>query len=314
MLIDFCIDENILPQCPSRHCGIVLILKDLKGLNGSYITKYNQLCMDFFIKSNGNRLEQEIQNNKVMEKLLQQRRQFMNDNYPKAISLVASITFQNKMNQVNKTKKEKQVQNMKRCFNTVCKGFLNDDFQCQSCQNVFCKKCETVVYNAHLCKQSDLDSVNLINNMVKCPGCQLPVFKNEGCNHITCSVCKTNFNYNTGEQGGSGSNNKSIMIKNNNYKLSDLYKEQLIPLVFDKLVAIEARKPSVISKDSLLIPVKKYIETKDTKYYEQLAIKMNKYYLNSVSIRDYESALIAFEQLIKNKGNEDKQLLLLNNM
>jgi hypothetical protein len=151
--------------------------------------------------------------------------------------------------------------------------------------------------------------------MVKCPGCQLPVFKNEGCNHITCSVCSTNFDYHTGESGGSGSHNHKIVIKNDiHYKLSDLYKDKIPVQVFERLLLVEAIKPKTINKNTLLYPVKKYIETKDDKLCYQLAKQMNKYYINSYHIRDYENVLIQLEDVIKNDGDEKQMMTLLDQL
>ena len=314
LLIDFCCEEKTLPKCPSRYCGCVLILNDLKNLDKNVIDQYNQLCMTYFIKDHGTILEKELSDQAILTRLQQERRKFLTETYPKAICLVAHITFNKKLNQMDKIRKELDHTVVKRCFNTTCSGYLSN-YQCTSCQSQFCNKCETIIKPNHICKQNDLDCVHLINSMVKCPGCHLPVFKNEGCNHITCSVCNTNFDYITGQKGESGSHNHKIIIKNDiQYKLSDLYKDKLSSIIFDKLLLVEAHKPKIMNKEILLVSVKKYMETKDNKWCSQLTFKMNKYYINSYLIRDYEYGLIQLEELIKNNGQEKEMIKILDQL
>lgn len=315
LLIDFCVEEKVMPQCPSRHCQSDLILNDLKGLNKTYIDKYCQLCLDYFMNNHKKQINHELQEKEVITRLINEKRQFLEETYPAAIALVATVVFDYKYRQMDKQKEKikQTLQKNRPCFHTTCSGYLDNDYKCLSCQHLFCKQCEHQLTHHHQCKQVDVDCVNMIKNMVKCPGCQLPVFKNVGCNHITCSSCGVKFDYTTGQIGGSGSHNTKINIKKNvDYKLSDLYKETLPTSCQEKLLVIEASKPRVMSFNTLLGPLKKYKETKDVKLGKVFANKLNNYYLNRFLIRDYEDSLIQLETILKTTNNEKDMTNILN--
>ena len=97
--------------------------------------------------------------------------------------------------------------------------------------------------------------------MVKCPGCKLPVFKNEGCDSISCSNCQTKFLYSTGKAGGHGSGNAKINIQiDKKTKLSTEYSTRLSSECVELIVIFEALEPIFKSKDMLLPPVRSFIK------------------------------------------------------
>ncbi|DBA01048.1 TPA: hypothetical protein N0F65_002658 [Lagenidium giganteum] len=86
-------------------------------------------------------------------------------------------------------------------------GSVNPQVTCVACFQVFC----FVHSNAHpgkSCKahikataKTDKLTAACIRGISKpCPGCQAPVQKNGGCNHMTCSVCDTDFCWLCGKQ------------------------------------------------------------------------------------------------------------------
>ena len=185
------------------------------------------------------------------------------------------------------------------CMNSTCGGFLINMI-CSVCQTEFCKRCEKILDKTHQCKQEDLDSVNFVNNLIRCPQCVLPVFKNEGCNNISCSNCGCKFLYSTGEEGGSGSHNTKIAVDiEQRYKLSILYKDKIPPSCVKSLVELESLEPKSLSKDIMLLPVKKYIETKNEKMAKLLANKIDTYYQNRLLIRDYQTYMLKLENMLK---------------
>ena len=57
------------------------------------------------------------------------------------------------------------------CMNISCDGFLNEDLTCLTCLHQFCSHCEKQLDEGHICKQEDIDSVDVIRSCVKCPTC-----------------------------------------------------------------------------------------------------------------------------------------------
>jgi hypothetical protein len=338
LLIDFCIEEKTIPKCPAKNCDYYLTISNLNGLNEAYIAKYCNICMDFFLKDCGDEVQRQLQEKKIMDKLRTERLKFINQTYPAAIVLVSNIAFQSKIKRLDKQKKDtmkkNQSQYARKCMNITCNGTLNDKSVCLVCDSAFCSKCENVLIpdTAHECKQTDIDCVNLISNMIKCPGCFLPVFKDTGCDAITCGNCKTNFLYSTGEIGGHGSVNKAVNLNTSN-KISVHYREhfeKLDPMCLERLLEVEYLEPKKISKNILLTPIKNYIQAKDKnmingemiRNYIQtggriltnsgyditkiladqclaLAKNIDVYYKNTILIRDYYSHAAKLEELLK---------------
>ena len=300
-LIDFCAEEGILPKCMQRDCNSFLTLSDFEGLDKDYFIKYYKLCLNYFIKNQGHHIEKQIQEKALLKKHCEDRQKFIQDEFPEAISLMAKIAFKSKLKRLEKQKAAVLKLNVKhrRCMNSTCAGFLVDMI-CSICQTEFCKRCEKTLEKTHECKQEDLDSVHFVNNLIRCPQCHLSVFKNEGCDHITCSNCSANFLYSTGEAGGSGSKNTKIAVNiEQRYKLSILYKDKIPSSCIKRLLQLESLEPKSISKDSMLVPVKKYIETKDEKMAKVLATKIDYYYQNQLANRDYQTSMVKLENLLK---------------
>ena len=94
-----------------------------------------------------------------------------------------------------------------KCSHDSCKGFVNSKSICIVCDKKTCIKCHKKINEdeEHTCNKEDLDSVKFIENKCKpCPNCKRPVQKNGGCNQVYCFLCKTAFNFNTGEEDKSG--------------------------------------------------------------------------------------------------------------
>ncbi len=308
-LLDFCISEKILPKCPARNCNSFLTLTNFKDIN---VQNYYQLCLDFFLKDQGDIIEKQLQDKELLKEHCKSRQKFIQDEFPIGISLMAEIAFKSKLKRLTKQKAEmlKTYEKHRFCMNSTCSGFLIDMI-CNRCQTEFCKKCEKILEKKHECKQEDLDSVHFVNGLIRCPTCQLPVFKNQGCDSISCSYCNTNFLYSTGEIGGHGSSNAKINVNlEQRYKLSVIYKDKIPHDCLKSLLQLELLEPKVINKDAMLHPVKKYIETKDEKMAKSLSIKIDQYHQNRFKIRDYQTMMVKLEQKIK---SDKLKLELLNN-
>lgn len=286
LLINYSSESNILPQCPNTNCQSLYIISCLSGLDAELIREYAYTCLNYFVKENGSDIKKKLEENNMVDRIRTERLKFIEQNFPKGISFVAKLAFKDKMKQLDKQKRMILDMKLKKadkpCINVVCNGFLDPDYVCMSCNTEFCKKCEKKMVKPHECKQEDIESLNLIGNLIKCPGCKLPVFKNEGCDSITCSNCQTRFLYSTGKIGGHGSVNAKINvdIKKKNL-LSIEYRNKLNSDCLELILKFESLVPPFKSKDTLLTPIKMYVrsptEKNKIKYSKDLAKKINDY-------------------------------------
>ncbi|CAK6446569.1 unnamed protein product [Pipistrellus nathusii] len=82
--------------------------------------------------------------------------------------------------------------------------------QCPACQFVWCFKCHSPWHEGVNCKEYKKGDKLLRHwaseiehgqrNAQKCPKCKIHIQRTEGCDHMTCSQCNTNFCYRCGER------------------------------------------------------------------------------------------------------------------
>ncbi|MEE6475577.1 hypothetical protein FKM82_010805 [Ascaphus truei] len=82
--------------------------------------------------------------------------------------------------------------------------------RCPSCQFVWCFKCHSPWHDGVNCKEYKKGDKLLRHwaneiehgqrNAQKCPKCRVHIQRTEGCDHMTCSQCNTNFCYRCGER------------------------------------------------------------------------------------------------------------------
>ena len=63
---------------------------------------------------------------------------------------------------------------------------------CISCHRDFCFQCQTAWHKNKTCKQAQKEMFKdwaFVVGANKCPKCQAPVEKNDGCNHMSCTQC-----------------------------------------------------------------------------------------------------------------------------
>lgn len=82
--------------------------------------------------------------------------------------------------------------------------------QCPTCQFIWCFKCHSPWHEGVNCKEyrkgdkllrhwaSEIEHGQ--RNAQKCPKCKIHIQRTEGCDHMTCSQCNTNFCYRCGER------------------------------------------------------------------------------------------------------------------
>lgn len=82
--------------------------------------------------------------------------------------------------------------------------------QCESCQFLWCFKCHAPWHNGLKCREYRKGDKLLRTwasviehgqrNAQKCPQCKIHIQRTEGCDHMTCTQCNTNFCYRCGER------------------------------------------------------------------------------------------------------------------
>ncbi|XP_034556149.1 probable E3 ubiquitin-protein ligase RNF217 [Notolabrus celidotus] len=82
--------------------------------------------------------------------------------------------------------------------------------QCSNCQFVWCFKCHAPWHNGLKCREYRKEDkllrtwANVVEhgqrNAQKCPRCKIHIQRTEGCDHMTCTQCNTNFCYRCGER------------------------------------------------------------------------------------------------------------------
>jgi uncharacterized Zn finger protein (UPF0148 family) len=301
--------SDTLPSCPNQNCNGYYMISELKSLNREIKNKYYLSCFNYIYKSDGDTINKRVEEKKIIAKIRKEKIKFMEDKFPKGIIFVAKKVLSHKLNKLNKQRKDminkKLDKSKKLCMNSMCNGYLDQDYNCMTCSTDFCKKCEKLKKPNHKCKKEDLDSINLINNMTHCPKCHLPVFKNEGCDSITCANCDTNFVYSTGKIGGHGSSNTKITVRRERKLSVDL--EEVIPAnCMEYILKLESSKPATVSKDVVLSPFINYNSDTSNKITigRKVAKNLEKFTLNKHKNKVYYNKLIAIEKLLLEKLDE----------
>jgi hypothetical protein len=102
--------------------------------------------------------------------------------------------------QQNQNTTEK-VLNVFPCAKTECRGYVNSDFCCGTCESRYCPKCfQSKVSTDHSCKPEDIQTAKEIDRSSKpCPKCSVRIHKIDGCDQMWCTQCHTAFSWNTGK-------------------------------------------------------------------------------------------------------------------
>lgn len=199
--IDLSLTEKSIPKCPT--CSRCYIYSDVMNFP-DLIPLYNKCCLNELINKHGDNARKDVEIKNKLELLRTQRQVFINQRFPKAIYYTAALIMPSKLRRLDKqitTKVTNQSKNSKRiCINLTCTGSLDSNFSCLSCGTNFCMNCERRKDNNHICNPLDIESIKAVRNIVRCPSCNLPIIKGEGCDNMTCANCGQFFLYNTGEK------------------------------------------------------------------------------------------------------------------
>ncbi len=265
--------ESMVPQCPSK-CHTILdttkLTPDLKKI-------YNNAIYKYIIFTNNKIISKDDMYAEMAHKIRTTRQEFLRQDMPLAIKLTAEIIGKKHIKNVPLL--TIKMESEKKCFRTLCNGYLDSKCVCNLCSTEFCKNCEKILTTGHVCKKEDIESVNYIENMVHCPNvaCKLPIERSEGCNYMTCATCKTSFDYTTGSLSISGSHNKSVELvatRKMSSEFGKIYSADIVQTIID----IEDRivNPSMKTIIKLALQIRSLVREEDTGEIEDLKDKLAK--------------------------------------
>lgn len=301
-------EQRIVPKCTSPTCNSLIFYSDVpKRLEKSFSE-----CMKAYLLTNPDeKVQMKMSKEAMVQKVRKEKLEFAVENFPEAVLFMANICMSKKLKTLTKKQKQK-IENIitetakRSCFNQLCHGKLSSDMICCLCETSFCPRCESKKESPdHECKKEDLESLEEIRNSKKCPECQTPIFKHVGCEMMTCTVCKTNFHYGSGEKTEHGNNhNKNLNLKNHTY-LHVTYESELTNLGENLYTDIMHFENSVhIKKDSSSLAnalVMLYNSPNDFKLLKVAMKCFEQTRKDQVHNKMYASAVLEIEKLILSK-------------
>ncbi len=159
-----------------------------------------------------------------------------------------------------------------KCPFAYCPGTIVDT-RCKICNRILCLTCNLEKFDPHECKPEDIESLNAIQKMIKCPNCKTKIYKIDRCDSMTCAICKTNFSYETGEKTVYGSDFKVYITPKEN-KISERLKlPEEHRLKLKKLEDVLLKEPQKVTFSKTFI--KKYLRFKTSAViYNNMCLKL----------------------------------------
>lgn len=261
--IKYCHKESIMVHCLDNNCKTAILLSSTESLESKYKKMYLE-CFEKFIKQT-NEVQDDLKTiqNALYSKFLKEKREFIENNFPKSVSAIINIAYKSDLTRITKTNKliiNSVVTNTnKKCFNYMCRGIIDSDYKCFVCQVKFCKDCEKECEKdkEHKCDLAEIESLKIIDAFVKCPTCAIPVERTWGCNFMTCPYCKTNFDYTNGKKSEKGNHSEQVLVE----------KQKTLVNIFSNNV--DEKILPILQKIDLLLPKQiKLSSAMDAKHYE----------------------------------------------
>lgn len=305
-------DDKKIPICPDRQCKYPYTVKNLVHAP-HLVPSYVNCCFLELSAEQGGAVLKLIDQDNIVERLRRERQIFIVENFPKAISVVATLIMKSKLTKINKAlinnSKKTVIDTSKKCMNLICNGSLDNNLVCILCLTRFCPTCEMTFEPNHVCDKNILQNLEAMKAYTKCPRCSLPIEKSEGCNNMTCASCKQNFTYSNGEISQHGSHNNEIKFRETIF-LSLEYKDYLVNTgLFDIIVEIESfcpQKESIVPIHNIL---KQYFLSPNDKYLTNLAETYEYYIIQKYKCVTYNNVLVQIEKHIISKRLTKKYLL-----
>lgn len=104
--LNYCYESKTIPICLNPTCRCVILRKKLTGLlTTDNLQKYDDCFMLELCKNKEDTVSKKVENYIVIEKLRNERKVFIDTNFPIGISRVANIILKNKLLKLEKKKK-----------------------------------------------------------------------------------------------------------------------------------------------------------------------------------------------------------------
>lgn len=163
------------------------------------------------------------------------------------------------------------------CSVKGCVGTVDNSFKCTTCWTKHCSICWKVADEGHVCDPADIQSIAVINKVSHCPKCRAPIIRSEGCDHMTCSICGTHYNYATGIQ--LNRTERGQLLGNNNdgapdwmFMFDDMFKLftniMNIPASVDQIRSLPDNQ--FISSDPRVRSINRFINRVDSPDFEDM--------------------------------------------
>lgn len=297
---------NVIPKC---QCNLEYLFPDISALPKETKEIYYNLFFVYIKNFLDNKIQEINMSEMILERMRKEKEEHMKKTFPASINHVVNIALKSKLQKVynkNNSFKFKSKFN-KKCPKVNCYSGILINQTCNMCDTIYCKTCDQIKETLHVCKQEDIDSVNYLDTLVRCPECFLPATKSFGCNVTTCSNCKTNFSFETGKKTTSGNHVNDTITLKENYKLSNTFNSLDYKNI---LYQIEVLLPPVFNFKKVVNIVKKTIEEKNknlaivafTYYKWKLTeIQRKRYFKYYTLIKTEDETEIAFLNEILNK-------------
>lgn len=293
---NFIENSNDLIICPTNNCNQYYIFN--KNCLKNY-EKYTDLLFKFLKNDNIDKLTIMKLNANLIHSIRNDRLEFIKSTKLPAILSFINIALKDKLKKVDKKNLNfiQNIDNKEKCYNIICdRGLLNKDFKCNECLTIFCKICKEQKNKNHKCDEKILSSLRLMKNFTKCPKCLVLIEKKDGCNAITCAVCKTNFDYISGDVSPFGNHGKSIHFNlKENYTLSKEYSSLYPKEIISLIQQIEQQKPLKNQNFNIIVKyMDKLLSEKETNK-EKLCKLYYDYNMQSKEIKKYYNCLKKIE-------------------
>lgn len=298
-----CITDKEIPKC--TNCSRNFFQSDLRN-HKALIPLYNKCCLKELSSTNNDSTRKTFEIMERIEKIRTEREVFIKTKLPVAVHYTAQIIMPMALKKIDKQTvakiNEQSNQSKRTCMNLMCNGSLDDNLVCLTCSSKFCKECEVLLRSGHVCRPEDVESVKEVNQMVRCPNCRLPVIKSQGCNYMTCSNCKQNFMYDSGQKGGGGNHHNADVNVKTKVLISNTYRDQLIRMnLLQEIIDLEKLQPPVHNPQKINDILVKFFKNNfndNPQLEHSLASEYEIYTKKKLKVQTYHRSMIEIEQLI----------------
>lgn len=196
-----CLSEKLLAKCINDNCKYYII-SDSFNKDARFYHAYKELLTNAFIYIHEEDINIQNMQTELIEKIRNERKKYIKI-FPESINLVINVALAKKLDIITDSNK-KYINDLtnkinRLCINSQCHGKLNSNFECVLCSTKFCKKCERSIKKDHICNNEDIQSLEIISGIMKCPNCLSKIERSEGCNTMKCIQCMSVFDYASGD-------------------------------------------------------------------------------------------------------------------